>query len=98
MPWQQRWVPAPKNKSLPVLKELPPGQQRVQDSWLGGAKTGYVNGEPYHWCDRCGGWIEGEANEYSVNTLNSSMLCGRRGKEYYCRRCGEEIGFMGMRS
>lgn len=98
MPFVQKWVPAPKDESLPVLAELPPGQQRVREPFWGECKTAYVNGQPYYYCSSCQGWIQGLANEFSVNTLDSRSLSGRRGREYCCRRCGEEIGFIGMRS
>lgn len=40
----------------------------------------------------------GQAHEHRVNDLDGSRLCGRRGTEYYCPRCGKEIHFSGMMS
>lgn len=95
MPYVQHWEPAPKDPKLVVLKELPPGKVRERD-W--GVREAFVDGNPYHYCDCCKGWIEGSASEYAVNTLNPGMLSGKRGREFYCKRCGKEIEFIGARS
>ena len=76
MPFELRWIPAPKDESLIVHKEKLSG--------------------PCHECRYCGGWIEGIANSYHENTL--APLAGRKGTVEYCRRCGREISFFGMRS
>lgn len=88
-----RQYPDRKNLLLGVHAELPPGRQMFWDNFESKLKTAFVAGKSYHWCDRCNGWIEGEAQEYEVNSLRP--LSGRRGKEYNCRRCGEEIVFVG---
>lgn len=49
-------------------------------------------------CHHCGGWVPGQAHQHRVNDLDGSRLCGRRGTEYYCPRCGKEIHFSGMMS
>lgn len=52
-----------------------------------------VSGACYK-CRYCGGWIEGQPNQYEEDTL--APLAGRRGTVKHCRRCGREIGFFGM--
>ncbi len=103
MPYSQHYFPAPKNPSLPVLKELPPGIAEDGRQWIHNLReaSGYVAKGDYHfytYCDHCGGWIRGHANEYEVNTLAPHQLAGRRGTEYYCQRCGEQLAFSGMMS
>lgn len=102
MPYRNQWSDAPKDMSLPVLKELPEGVAEGRLAFIHNLKeaSGYVDGHYvfYTFCKRCGGWIEGHANSFSVNTLNSSQLSGRKGTEYFCCRCGEQIAFMGMMS
>jgi hypothetical protein len=102
MPYRNQWFDAPKDTSLIVHKELPEGVEVDRLSFIHNLReaSGYVNGRYtfFTFCKRCGGWIEGHANEYEVNTLNSSRLSGRRGTEYHCCRCGEQIAFMGMMS
>ncbi len=102
MPWTQHWFDAPKDMSLTVHKELPEGITEGAPFTFAGVKeaTGYVDKgyKTFHFCDRCGGWIEGYANQFEVNNLNSNMLAGRKGTEYFCRRCGTEIGFFGLMS
>lgn len=101
MPWSQHWEPAPKDMSLPVMENLPEGVAE-QRQWFSSLREadGYINGEwkQYYFCHWCKGWIEGHANEYSVNTLNPGKLAGRQGTEYCCRRCGREIAFNGLMS
>ncbi len=102
MPFRQQWFDAPKDMSLTVHKNLPEGVFEDQFRFLDYLKEahGYVDGRHvvFHFCKRCGGWIEGHANQYEVNTLNSGRLSGRRGTEYYCCRCGEQIAFSGLMS
>jgi len=102
MPYRQSWFDAPKNMSLTVHKELPIGIHESNGGWINNLReaAGYNLDEhkTFHFCSHCGGWIEGHANEYSVNTLNSSQLSGRKGIEYFCCRCGEQIAFNGMMS
>lgn len=89
---------APKNPSLPVLKDKPDGR----DYGIFGPPqiwSDHTKGHPIkHWyeCYRCGGWIEGMPFEHNVNTLDPAHLAGRRGTEFYCIRCGEEIHFSGL--
>lgn len=100
MPFIQRWVPAPKDESLPVFAELPPGRiEKRSSAWLG-FKRIYVENVFYYYCDRtCSGWIQGrKPNMFSINTLSPERLAGRRGRQFYCCRCGEQIGFIGVRS
>lgn len=102
MPYRNQWFDAPKDMSLTVHKELPEGVHEDSLRFLHNLKeaSGYTGlyYVTFHFCKHCGGWIEGHANEYEVNTLNSSRLSGRRGTEYHCCRCGEQIAFMGMMS
>jgi len=91
MPYEQHWIPAPKDMSLPVRKDIPEG---VEQNWLGYrsvTKGGLVRWYHCHYCD---GWIEGHPSDYEVNN-NLGSLGGREGTEYYCKRCGEEIAFFG---
>jgi hypothetical protein len=104
MPYREVWYPAPTNESLPVLSELPTGYE--EDRWRMGARQATarfgLDGHPhfeakpraYHYCHRCGGWVPGEP--YTSEVSNLGPLSGRKGTEYYCRRCGKEIGFVGM--
>lgn len=101
MPYRQVYEPAPSNKSLPILEELPAGV--MEDSLsltIREARGRTADGvyRYFYFCRRCKGWIEGQANTYQVNTLAPHQLAGRSGTEYYCIRCGDEIGFMGMMS
>lgn len=98
MPYEQHWVPAPKDKSLPLLegdKENPPfGFALDERFWMGSFATAKdLSFERAYFCRHCGGWISGLPNHYRVNTLG--VLSGRQGTEYHCRRCGEKIGFRG---
>lgn len=93
MPWQESWVPAPSDHALLVVTELPPGLE-VHD--FGHREAFGRGGVQYHFCHQCGGWIEGHAPAYSVDNLGP--LSGRHGTEYFCRRCGAEIGFFGIMS
>lgn len=101
MPWRQEWFDAPKNTQLTVYKELPIGitERGWQLTSLKEA-TGYIDGKfkTFHFCYHCGGWIEGHANQYEVNTLSPNQLAGRQGIEYFCLRCGDHIAFDGMMS
>jgi hypothetical protein len=105
MPWKQVYVPPPQDMSLRVWhkNELPPNV-RFETIGLGFRQfeeASLITDTVWlHWyeCRHCNGWIEGYANQYSVNTLDSSRLAGRRGTEWYCRRCGEQIAFLGMMS
>jgi hypothetical protein len=95
----------PKNLDLPVHKELPEDFEK-RELFLGPAiawlklsireRSDRVT-FMYH-CRHCEGWIPGEPYEHEINNLDSSRLCGRRGTEYYCRRCAEQIYFSGMMS
>lgn len=102
MPYRHQWFDAPKDTSLSVLKSLPSdvSEDRLNDLFNLKQAAGYVDGQykTFHFCPHCGGWIEGHANQYEVNTLNSGHLAGRRGTEFFCCRCGERIGFFGMMS
>lgn len=104
MPYRLVWEDAPKDESLPVLKELPEGIE--EDAfilrWHSKRRKVHVviNGEfvQYHYCPECGGWIPGDYYEASVNTLDTRHLAGLHGTEYYCRRCGYQVAFEGMMS
>lgn len=102
MPYRYTWFDAAKDMSLTVHKALPEGVSEDGLSFFRYLKeaSGYVDGRyvSFHFCRRCGGWIEGNATEHEVNTLNSSHLSGRKGREFFCRRCGEQIAFDGMMS
>jgi hypothetical protein len=83
------WVPAPSDPKLKVIKSLPKGAEVF-------GKTASLGDKTWHKCYGCGGWIEGDANEYHEDTIGP--LCGRRGRSSHCRRCGLEIDFFGAMS
>lgn len=96
MPYRQVYEEAPKNPKLPVLEKLPDGVHQSGLTW--GTKEAYGNHQHFYYCPHCKGWIEGHANEYQVNNLDSAHLAGRQGTEWYCLRCGNEIAFIGIMS
>lgn len=100
MPYRQVYEPAPKNMSLKVIEQLPEGYEEDRLFSFAGVKV-YRKSGSYDYltkCHRCKGFIEGLPNEFQVNTLDTRHLAGRQGTEYYCQRCGSEIGFIGMMS
>lgn len=104
MPWKQVYEPAPKDMSLKVWREneLPDGTIIETEDLFRNFRAAnlWLDDQLQHWyeCRHCGGFIEGHYNQYEVNTLNSYRLSGRKGIEYYCRRCGEQIAFNGWMS
>lgn len=88
--------------SLTVHKELPAGvvEHVPLFGGLREARGTAADGvyHMFHYCARCGGWIEGNANTYHENTHMPHMLAGRKGETYYCKRCGREIAFVGIMS
>jgi hypothetical protein len=94
MPYIQQWIPAPIDKSIPVLEEMPEGAREFSTGLS--YRICHVKGIEYHYCPECKGWIEGSPNEFKVDTL--APLVGRRGIEYYCKRCGYELAFIGIMS
>lgn len=95
----------PKNMSLPVFKELPEGFEirSFFGEWEAWNRPNFQNPSKEKLriltkCHHCGGWVEGRAHKHHVNNLDGSRLCGRRGTEYYCPRCANEIHFSGMMS
>lgn len=99
MPFVQGWEPAPKNPDLKVIAEddLPAGI--IERSRSGGLRIAYgLTADEkvlhFHYCEECGGWVEGYENHYNENSLG--YLSGRRGHAYYCARCGECISFNGI--
>lgn len=100
MPFQMVWVPAPNNMNLPVLVDLPEDFRKIEMFSEVKEADGYIDGKytVFYYCMFCKGWIEGHANEYHVDDLHAHVLAGRRGFEYYCKRCGKEIAFSGVMS
>lgn len=101
MPYKLVHFDAPKDMTLPVFSSLPEGFVEERDVLLTVnriAQNGMFPRSFMYHCHWCDGWIQGEPNEFKVNTLESEHLAGRRGIEYYCCRCGREIGFSGMMS
>ncbi len=98
MPYVHKWIPAPTNKTLTALKELPEGFVEVtSEFWSTYRHARNSRYQKYYYCEYdCKGWIEGEPNCYRENTLEPEHLAGRQGEAYYCRRCGREIAFSGM--
>lgn len=101
MPYRQVYEEPPKDMKLAVLKDLPDGVTE-RKTWFSNLREadGHIDKKWvfYHFCPKCEGWIEGDANKYPVNTLDSRHLAGRQGDEYYCRRCGYQIAFIGLMS
>jgi hypothetical protein len=101
MPYRMVWEEPDKDSSLQVYKELPPGVAEekfsfgCREAWGRTAEGEFLH---LHFCSKCEGWIPGHANSYPVNTLNPAQLAGRQGREYHCKRCGHQIGFMGLMS
>jgi len=84
---------------LPVLKDPPEGSEEGFSFGYKSRRTRHPN--PFHWwyfCHHCQGWIEGQPHENEVNNLDGRRLAGRKGTEFFCIRCAEEIGFSGMMS
>lgn len=104
MSWKQYFdfEDAPSDMTLKVHEALPEGvaEHSALLDWHREAYGTTADGKfhNFHHCKKCGGWIEGTANAHRVNTLDSSHLAGRSGTEYHCRRCGREIGFVGIMS
>lgn len=48
----------------------------------------------WHYCDACGGWIEGWADMRRVDKIDQPE--GRDGWAKDCARCGKELGFCGF--
>lgn len=101
MPYENRWVSAPRNPELPVLSdaELPEGHTtgKKEDRWRAATHvSGSAHGRrDFYYCNReCQGWIEGHPRTYQENTL--APLAGRKGHADYCIRCGQEVAFMGV--
>ena len=95
-------MPAPKNRNLPVLTELPSDAKldygersasRIITQPDDKGKMAAVGWEYFHFCRKCKGWIPGKANSFHENTLG--VLSGREGIAYHCQRCGKEIYFFG---
>lgn len=105
MPYKQVWFDASKDENIEVYRDLPP-EYHERKFGLWGVKQAELNVEYWKddkelWmyeCHHCNGWIKGEPNKYEINTLRPSQLAGRQGTEFYCRRCGNQIGFMGIMS
>jgi hypothetical protein len=99
MPWRMHWEPSPRDNNLPVLKTLPSGLHEDAIGLLSYVRmreaygTVDVHLHEYHWCHHCQGWIPGSYFACEVHDLG--MLSGRDGIEYYCRRCGNEVDFIG---
>ena len=98
MPFVSQWVPAPKNMRIEVYEELPEGF--VEQDKIGFSLCGYrtARNSKYdhaYFCRHCNGWIVGLPHDFQENTMVPEQLAGRRGTVTYCRRCGEEIAFVG---
>lgn len=74
---------------MPVLYTLPV----EYNQYPCGIDVALVNGRRYHYCEECGGWLEGDVQ--SVLENSSGPMAGRVGRAYYCRRMGHELGFVG---
>jgi predicted RNA-binding Zn-ribbon protein involved in translation (DUF1610 family) len=93
MPYQQEYIPAPTDFSLKVVKDKPEGHET---DFAAVVKQIFdmENGDVWHFCPKCDGWIRGKPNQFEENTLGP--LCGRQGTTSHCARCGYEINFSGM--
>lgn len=83
--------------TLSVIKQLPDGVEEIK-SWGGDSYAYSKDGESWHYCPSCDGWIQELAFRKYHNSLNPRMRSGRRGYAYHCRRCGDQLSFVGMRS
>lgn len=100
MPYIQKWEWAEpdKDESLEVYKDLPDGYQEKSQRVLRPYRHAERDWEEMYYCDGCEGWILDWPNEYPCNTLNTSHLSGKQGRDYHCRRCGRHLGFSGVMS
>jgi len=101
MPFRPRYehFEFPKLLDLPVFKEPPEGAEEGFSMGFKSLRSRHPKPfRSWHFCHHCAGWIEGEPHENRVNTLDGSRLSGRRGTEFFCRRCAKEIGFSGLMS
>ena len=112
MPYRLQWYDAPSDFSIKVLlrdKDNPPKGYHTTPYLSRGYPEATIDPAViekaedldhrvlmYYHCPHCEGWIAGEPNQYHENTLVAGQLGGRSGDVYYCRRCGHEIGFVGM--
>lgn len=67
---------------MPVLTELPV----LTMTYHCGIDIALVKGRRYHYCEKCEGWIEGDA--ITIEDANMNMV-------YYCKRLGHELAFVG---
>ena len=91
----------PKRLDMPVLKDPPEGSDIRLTFGYKWVSSPVLGGRPFKvwfFCHHCQGWIEGEPHEHEVNDLDGRRLCGRRGTEFWCLRCAQQIGFSGMMS
>ena len=49
-----------------------------------------------YYCTYCGGWVEGQVEESYEDTLGRYSMAGRKGIVFGCKRCGRELGFVGV--
>ena len=85
------FVMTPLRMDLPVLPTLPEGVREIQPSAMFGmlrTAIGIGTWQDYYHCRHCGGWIPGRIAEFVADDQY------RKGREFYCIRCGEEICFL----
>ena len=86
------------NPDLPLFEkpeDLPTHVEQLE-TFFGGPKQVFARQQGGYFCPVCNGWIPCDPYRHEVNTL--APLAGRKGTEFYCRRCGGEIGFSGVMS
>lgn len=98
-PYNYHWQPPEKHLSLKVHKKLPKGFTQEMSFGNDVKEARNAKYEHMYFCPHreCNGWIDGLPTEHEVHTMSQHHpLSGRDGTEYYCHRCGQEIGFIGM--
>jgi hypothetical protein len=98
-----RFVPVV-DGGLPVLTDLPTDFSEVKYLSLGrervAQRSDFQEGRAnfMHHCPSCGGWIPGLPSSHTIDNLNGRARAGRRGTIATCKRCGDELAFMGVMS
>jgi hypothetical protein len=78
--------------NLEVYSEIPDKDEILSKFTI--IKGGYDKSAIfYHHCEHCNGYIKGQPIMKSEHTM--SILSGRNGTTYYCKRCGNQIAFLG---
>ncbi len=89
----------PHNPNLVVIQKLPIHVHEVtlRFSKRRVARGRNISGETDHftYCESCGGWIHAITSEAALDIPAKKGMPGRKGRAYYCPRCGVELDFNG---